>query len=121
MRSAREAFTHRGARLVTLRTRVQIQDLLDGATAHRAERHVVAREHDAIELRPIVPARFVVRALERTDAMCVWTLVQERRVVRFLLAEERVHLRLGSIRGADLSSALLDAFRVLLELLFRPR
>src|SRR5438093_10496612 len=68
----------------------QVEDLRDRPPADRAERHVVAREHDAIGLRPVITARLVVRALERTDFARVRTLVEQRRVAFFLVPEERV-------------------------------
>ena len=47
------------------RPRVHRDHALDGAPADRAEPHLVAREHDAVGLRPVVPGRLVHRALER--------------------------------------------------------
>src|SRR5262245_49520049 len=101
--------------------RVQVDDLRDRAAAHGAERNVVAGEHDAVGLRAEVAARFVVRALERADLARVRALVEQLRVALLLVAEERVHLRLRTIRGADRAALLLDLFRVALELVVRPR
>src|SRR5207237_2476694 len=79
------------------------------------------REHDAVGLRAVVAVRLVVRALERADLAGVRSFVQELRVALLLVAEERIHLRLGTICSADRPALLLNLFRVALELLFRPR
>src|SRR5215470_15997338 len=101
-----------------LRARVQVDNLRDRAAADGAERHVVAREHDAVGLRTVVAARLVVRALERTDFSGVRSLVEQRRIAALLVAKQRVHLRLGTIGGADRAALLLNLLRIGLELLF---
>ena len=45
--------------------RIEIDDPADGAAAHGAESDLVAREHDAVGLRTVEPARLVRSALER--------------------------------------------------------
>src|SRR5213592_2588917 len=104
-----------------LSTGQQVEDLGDGPPADRAERHVVAREHDAIRLRPVIAARLVVRSLERADSARVWTLVEQRRVALFLVPEERVHLCFRSVRRANLAARLLNLPGVALEIFFGPR
>src|SRR6185503_4609877 len=99
---------------------IEVEDRLDRATAHGAERHVVAREHDAVGLRAEVAARLVVRTFERADLSGVLPFVQERRVALLLLAEQRVHLGLRPVLRADLAAALLNLLRVALELVLRP-
>src|SRR6185436_20394096 len=91
-----------------LRARVEIEDGVNGATADDAERHVVAREHDAVRLRPVGAARLVVGAFEGADLARVRSLVEERCVPLLLFPEERVHLGLRPVRGADRPPLLLD-------------
>ena len=40
--------------------------------------------------------------------------------MRHLLAEERIHLRLGAVLGANLPPPFLDPLRLILELGLRP-
>src|ERR1051326_6506563 len=104
-----------------MRARVEVDDLRDRAAADGAERHVVAREHDAVGLWTIVAARFIVGALERADLSGVRPFVEQRRDAPLLVAKQRVHLRLGTIGRANRAALLLNLLRVALELLFRPR
>jgi hypothetical protein len=54
------------------RPRVQVDDALECILADAAERDVVAREHHAVELRPVEGLRVVVRALEGADLACIF-------------------------------------------------
>src|SRR5262249_2606999 len=101
--------------------RVEIEDLIDGATADGAERHGVAGKHDAVGLRAEVAARLVVGALEGADSAGERTGAELRGVVLLLLAEQRVHLGLGPVRRANGAPLLLDVARVPLEVVFQPR
>src|SRR5437867_4351 len=100
---------------------VQVEDRADRAPTDGAERHLVAREHDAIHLRPVESARLVVGAFEHADLAGVRTRVQQRGVVLLLFSKERVHLALGTIRRANRATTLLNLLRVALESFFRPR
>src|SRR5262245_36595254 len=103
------------------RSRVQIDDRVDRASTDGAERNGVAREDDAFGLRPVVAARFIVRAFERADLSAVRRPVQHRGLVLLLLFEECIHLGFGPIRAANRAPLLLNLFREPLELFFRPR
>src|SRR5262249_48657449 len=69
-------------------SRVEVENLLDGAAADRAEGHVVAREHDAVGLWTIEAARFVVRPLERPDLAGVRAFVQQGGIALLLVAKQ---------------------------------
>src|SRR6266566_8549832 len=102
-------------------TGIEVQNRLDRAPADCAEWHFVPREHDAIGLRAVESARFVIRAFERTDHPGQRARIQHGGIALLLFAEQRVHVPLGAILRADLAPLLLNVFRVLLELVFRPR
>ena len=53
--------------LVSRPSRVEIDHGADRSLADAAERHLVAREHDAVELRPVERPSVVVGAPERAD------------------------------------------------------
>src|SRR5215469_12711335 len=63
---------------------VQIDDSLDRATAPCAEPRVIPRKHYAINLRPVVPFRLVIRSFERADPSCVFLGRKHRRLVLLL-------------------------------------
>ena len=48
-----------------------VDHLLQRSPAHRTERHLVPGEHDAVHLRPVIPLRLVVGALEGADRVGV--------------------------------------------------
>src|SRR5262245_13495793 len=102
-------------------SRVEVEDLLDRAPADGAERNVVAREHDAVGLRTIEAARFVVRPLERTDLAGVRAFVQQRGVALLLVAKQRIHLGFRPVRRANVTALLLNLLCVSLELVLGPR
>src|SRR5258706_14426957 len=80
---------------------VKVEDDVDRAAAHGTKRNVVAREHDAIRLRPVRPARLVVGSLERPDAIRMGTVAKQPRVLLLLFAKQRVHLRFRPVRGTN--------------------
>src|SRR4029079_6122374 len=98
------------------RTAVQVHNRRDGALADTTERHLVAAEHQAIGLGPEIAAGPVVRRLERADVPVVRSSAEQTRVMHHLLTEERIHLRLGVVLGANPPPAFLDALRLTLEL-----
>src|SRR5262245_48650253 len=80
---------------------IQVENHVDRPPADGAKRDVVAREHDAVGLRPIVAAGLIVGAFERTDAVGVPAAPEQARVVLLLLTEQRVHLAFRPVRGAN--------------------
>src|SRR5436309_2204869 len=92
----------------------------DRPPAHRAEADLVAGEHDAVHLRPVVALRLVDRALEGPDLAGLRGGAEEPAHPLALLAEERLHLRLGPLLLAKLAAAGLDLPLGGLELLLRP-
>jgi hypothetical protein len=99
---------------------VKADHLLDRAPARRAERNVVAREHDAVDLRPVIALRLVHRALEGSDLSGVRLPGEHLRILRLLAAEENVHLLLGAVFRSDLPAQLLDLAGVRFECLLVP-
>src|SRR5688500_15243937 len=71
------------------------------ALAHRAERHGIAREHDAVDRGAVERLRVVVRALEYADLPGVLGGREQLHLRLLLLAEETRHFRLGPLVGAD--------------------
>src|SRR5207247_722784 len=66
-------------------------------------------------------ARLVVGPFERADFAGVSPFVEQRGLVLFFVAKQRVHFRLWTIRGTNGAALLLHLPRVAFELLFRPR
>src|SRR5215472_6917436 len=67
----------------TLPPRVEIDHAHNRSLAHRAERHVVAREHDAVFLRAVIALPFVHRSLEGADLAGIF-VGGEKLLVRLL-------------------------------------
>src|SRR5215813_650310 len=99
---------------------VKVDDHGERPPADRAERDLVAREHDAVFLRPVVALRLVERTLEGADLPRMGVRPEELRLEDLLLAEEGVDLVLGPVLGAKLPALLLRLARGLLELGFLP-
>src|SRR5437899_2888477 len=100
---------------------VHVDHPLDRPAADGAEGDVVAREHDAIFLGPIVALRFVESAFERPDSAGIFVGGEELLLRPFLFNEEGVHFRFGPALRADLSALLLELPRPRFEGLLRPR
>src|SRR5258706_15975255 len=92
---------------LTPHARIEIDNPLDRPPADGAERDVVAREHHAIDLRPVVALRLVHRALERADPAGVFLGREHPRLLQLLLPEESVHVLFGAPLGADLPPLFL--------------
>src|SRR5947207_15044215 len=109
------------ARAMLLAAAVKVDDARDRAAAGGAERHVVAREHHAVLLRPKIAARLVIRAFERADVRRVGVGREKARLGFLFLAEERVHLGLRALFGANLPALGLVLARRRFEGLLGPR
>src|SRR5215212_10137164 len=81
--------------------RIHIDHPLDGAAADVAEPHLVAREHDAVDLGAIEALRLISRAFERADLAGVLLRPEKLRVPFHLPPEQLVHLRLRHIGFAQ--------------------
>src|SRR5688572_6646014 len=80
---------------------VKIYHSSQGSLTHRTKRHLVTREHHAVDLGPIVAARFVHRAFESADGAGVLAVPEQSRLLGLLHAEERVHLGLRTPGDAN--------------------
>src|SRR5512144_2537759 len=100
---------------------VQVEDLGQGAAAHRAERARIAREHDAVGLRPEEAARLVVGSLEGAHLPGVPLGPEQGRLLLALGEEERVHLGLRPPLGSDALALLLVLPGTRRELVLAPR
>src|SRR4029453_7529594 len=96
---------------------VEVDHAADSAPARSAEGNLVAREHDAVGLRAEIALRLVERALEGADLARVGASRKQSGLVRLLFLEERIHLPLGAVGGADRATARLEISRVLFEFL----
>src|SRR5688572_3048654 len=97
-------------------------DLLRQRTlADAAERHGIAREHDAVDLGTIERPGVVVRALEQTDLPTVLRRGEELHLDIDLAPEELRHLRLRPLVRTQLGASGLILLLHRLELLLRPR
>src|SRR5262245_4611501 len=86
-----------------------IDDGAERALADAAEGHVIAREHDAVDLRAIEGPRIVVAALEQANLPGVLGRGQELRFRLQLFAEQLRHLLFRPVLGPQPHAALLDA------------
>ena len=82
-------------------TRIQINHLFDRIPAHAAEVFDAA-EHEALNFRTVVTGCLVVGAFEGTDGAIVRRGIQQPRRELAFSTEECTHLRLWSIRFAQL-------------------
>src|SRR5262249_26779034 len=98
-----------------LLSRVEIDNALDCAPAHRTETNVVPGEHDAVDLRPVVALCLVVRALEGAYLSRVLLGGKHLRLVLLLFLEQRIHVPLWPALAPDLPASFLDCARVPFE------
>src|SRR5213078_193536 len=94
---------------------ILVNDPLDRLPAHPAEPDLVAREHDAVHLGAVKPARLVRRPLERADLPRVLLPAEELRLPLALGREERIHLRLRCVDRPQVRALLLHRAAVRLE------
>src|SRR6202035_5927063 len=97
------------------RPRILVDDPLDGPAADAAEADLVAREHDAVDLRPVEPVRFVRRSFEGAHLPGVLLRGKKLCLPLALLAEQLVHLALRSVGRAQLRPLRLNGPTGLLD------
>src|SRR6266545_6089345 len=99
---------------------IEIDDPIDGAAAHRAERDLVAREHDAVFLRPKISLRLVESSFERAYLRRVFVGAEQLRLRHPLLLEESVHFLFRPALGPNVFAPFLKLARLRLERFLRP-
>lgn len=67
--------------------RVQVDYSFDRSSANRAKTDLVAAEHNAIDLWPVIALSLVVGALKRADFTPILFSVKHRRLVLFFFGE----------------------------------
>src|SRR5437879_11370444 len=85
-----------GPRPTSLPSRVKIDHMFDRATADFTEQFA-AREHDAIDLGPVVTFGFVHRAFEGAYFAGVFFAREELHFPLSILAKQSFHLGFGAI------------------------
>ena len=102
--------------------RVEIDDPADRAPADAAEADPVAREHDAVGLRPVEPVRLVRRPFERADRRSSASSPPRSFSSHARCSRKSASISVfGRVALADLAPPLLDRAAVRLELLLLPR
>src|SRR5215472_11659223 len=114
------SFLDRLRRLSRLAARVQINNPLDRPATYGAESRVIPREHDTVDLRPVVPLGLVHSPFECAHAARIFFCGEHCCLVLLLFVEKGVHYGLRLARGPYFSSAFLNSPRVLLVFLLAP-
>src|SRR5581483_1830292 len=97
--------------------RVHSNHTLDRPPAHGAEPHFIARKHDTVLLRPIVPASLVHRAFVSAHHAGL----QQSRGHRAFLAKQILHFLFRPMLCPNLPPSRLNPALLRFELLLRPR
>src|SRR5712691_8214302 len=87
---------------------IEVDDPFDRAAARGAEGNIVAGEHDAVELRPVIALRLVHRSFEGTDPAGVFLGRKHPCLLFLLLEKEGIHGFFGAMLGSDLPALLMN-------------